>query len=67
MQSIDVLPNTRIFEAGAASVKFLALNIKTFQEACRYVLAMPYGPNSDHKDSLILFREGQGTWVVLKL
>ena len=63
MHSIDILPNLEIYQAGPASVKFLELKIETFQEACHYVLMMPYGPNSRHEDSLILFREGQGTCI----
>lgn len=63
MNSIDILPNLKICPVGPASVKFLELNIKTFQAACLHVLMMPYAQNSCHKDSLILFREGQGTCI----
>jgi len=61
MHPIDVLPNTKIRPEGQVCQVFLNLGLTSFQEACRYVKAMPYGSNSNNEDSLILFEEGRGT------
>ena len=55
------MPNRLISGSGVISEKFLALNISTFLEACRYVHRLPYGYNSDKDDLLILFKENLGT------
>ena len=61
MNPIDVLPNPSLQSRGEVSDIFLKMGIDTFQAACRYVKAMPYGANSDSAQSLLLFEEGQGT------
>lgn len=61
MHPIDVLPDVPIQPQGSISVNFLERGITSFQEACRYVKAMPYGSNSNNEDSLILFQENCGT------
>ena len=65
MHPIDVLPDVAIpardGSPGRVSSLFLERGIDSFQAACRYVKAMPYGANSNNADSLILFAEGQGT------
>lgn len=61
MDEPTVLPDGPIPDAGMISQKFIALDIRTFQEACRYVHKLPYGYNSDKDDLLALFKEGMGT------
>lgn len=61
MNPIDVLPDPVLQDRGQFSQIFLQKGIDTFQAACRYVKAMPYGSNADSSSSLILFEEGQGT------
>ncbi|MEM6449732.1 MAG: hypothetical protein AAF703_05390 [Cyanobacteria bacterium P01_D01_bin.105] len=61
MNPIDVLPNVDIQNRGEVSCLFLKKGISSFQSACHHVKAMPYGENSNHENSLILFEEGQGT------
>jgi len=61
MHPIDVLPDATIQPEGQVCQIFLDLGMTTFQEACRYVKAMPYGSNSNNEDSLILFEEAKGT------
>lgn len=61
MHPIDVLPAVTIEAKGPISQIFLERGIHTFQEACHYVQAMPYGSNSNNENSLILFEEGHGT------
>jgi hypothetical protein len=61
MDSIDVLPDVSIQPHGSVCKIFLEHEITSIQAACRYVKAMPYGPNSNNEDSLILFEENRGT------
>ena len=61
MNPIDVLPNPGLQARGDVSYIFLQKGIDTFHAACRYVKSMPYGPNADSAQSLLLFSEGQGT------
>ena len=61
MDNLTVFPDGPIPGAGVISQKFIALDIRTFQEACRYVHKLPYGYNSDKDDLLILFKENLGT------
>lgn len=61
MHPINVLPNVAIELRGPVSQLFWEREIQSFQEACCYVKAMPYGRNSNNEDSLILFEEGCGT------
>ncbi|MEM9161743.1 MAG: hypothetical protein AAGC54_01570 [Cyanobacteria bacterium P01_F01_bin.4] len=63
MHSIDVLPDTEIQDRGEVGKILLGLGLNTFQAACRYVKAMPYGSNTNSENSLILFEEGQGTFT----
>lgn len=61
MDSISVLPDKTIVEAGVVSKEFLGLGIDTFVGACDHVHRMPYGYNSDREDLMILFKEKKGT------
>ncbi|MBD2464576.1 hypothetical protein H6G89_26570 [Oscillatoria sp. FACHB-1407] len=60
MHPIDVLPNA-MMQQGLVSEQFLKQGITTFQAACHWTKALPYGSNSNSEDSLILFEEGHGT------
>jgi hypothetical protein len=61
MNLFTVFPDKKISEAGLVSKEFLALGIRSFHEACRYVHELPYGYNSDRDDLMILFKEKMGT------
>ena len=61
MDKLTVFPDDPIAASGPISQKFLALDIHTFQQACRYVHQLPYGYNSDKDDLFILFKENLGT------
>ena len=61
MQSIEILPNVTLQPCGIISQQYLQRGIKTFHEACQWTKDLPYGTNSNNKDSLILFEEGRGT------
>lgn len=61
MHPINVLPDVTIQPQGQICNLFLEREITSFQAACRYVKAMPYGSNSNNEDSLILFEENRGT------
>jgi hypothetical protein len=61
MDDYQVFPDNAIRADGPISTEFNALNIRSFQEACRYVHELPYGYNSDRDDLMILFKEKMGT------
>jgi hypothetical protein len=61
LDKFNVLPEKAITGTGPVSKAFLDLDIPSFQEACRYVYALPYGYNSDRDDLMILFKEKMGT------
>jgi hypothetical protein len=61
MNPFTMFPDKKISEAGPVSKEFLALGIRSFHEACRYVHGLPYGYNSDRDDLMILFKEKVGT------
>jgi hypothetical protein len=61
MNPFTLFPDMEISEAGPVSKEFLALGMQSFHEACRYVLGLPYGYNSDRDDLMILFKEKMGT------
>jgi hypothetical protein len=61
MDNYRVFPERAISADGPISAEFNALNIRSFQEACRYVHGLPYGYNSDRDDLMILFKEKMGT------
>ena len=61
MDPISVLPDVTIQNKGLVSRIFLEQGILSFQAACQRVKTMPYGPNSNNENSLILFEEGRGT------
>jgi len=61
MDKFTVLPDCPLTPAGLMSQKFRDLGILSFQAACRYVLELPYGYNSDKNDLMILFKENMGT------
>ena len=61
MDNYRVFPERAIGTDGPISAEFNALNIRSFQEACRYAHELPYGYNSDRDDLMILFKEKMGT------
>ena len=61
MDNYTVFPDKKIKAARQVSDRFLALNIHTFIDACRFVHDLPYGYNSDRDDLMILFKERFGT------
>jgi hypothetical protein len=61
MNPFTVFPGKKISDAMPVSKEFLALGIRSFHEACRYVHGLPYGYNSDRDDLMILFKEKMGT------
>ncbi len=61
MHPIEILPNVLLQPRGLISQQYRQHGLKTFHEACQWTQALPYGPNSNNEDSLILFEEGHGT------
>ena len=61
MDPINVLPDVELQTRGSISEQCLQRGLTTFHQACHWVKALPYGPNSNKEDSLILFEEGCGT------
>jgi len=61
MGKFTVFPEKAIIGTGPVSKEFLALGIRSFLDACRYVNELPYGYNSDRDDLMILFKEKMGT------
>ena len=61
MDNLNVFPEKAIIGTGSVSKAFLALGIRSFLDACRYVNELPYGYNSDRDDLMILFKEKMGT------
>ena len=61
MEKFTNLPDKKITPPGIVAETFLALGIGSFQEACRFVHALPYGYNSDRDEPMILFKEKMGT------
>jgi len=61
MDNYRVFPDSAIRADDPISAEFKALNIRSFQEACRYAHELPYGYNSDRDDLMILFKEKMGT------
>jgi len=61
MDNRTALPNRTITPGGIVADRFLSLDIRSFQEACRYVQRLPYGYNSNRDDLMILFEEGFGS------
>jgi hypothetical protein len=61
MNPFTVFPDKEISEAGPVSKAFLALGIRSFLDACRYVNELLYGYNSDRDELMILFKEKMGT------
>jgi hypothetical protein len=61
MDSLDCLPLRSLTDKGSFSRLFLAHGLTEFRAACQWVKQLPYGSNSSHEDSRILFVEQQGT------
>jgi hypothetical protein len=61
MDNLNVFPEKVIIGTGSVSQAALALGIRSFLDACRYVHSLPYGYNSDRDDLMILFKEKMGT------
>lgn len=56
-----VLPNFDIKSGGEISEAFLKMRIVTFQDACRYIGALPYGRNADKNNLMTIFVDKCGT------
>jgi len=61
MNKFTIFPNPTIIKKGIISEKFISIKIRTFWDACSYILNLPYGYNSKTDDILILFNEGYGS------
>jgi hypothetical protein len=61
MDSLTMLSDKPIIDAGIVSREFLHRGVASFVGACRYVYRMPYGYNSDRDDLMILFKEAKGS------
>ena len=61
MDNFNVFPEKAIIGTGSVSQAVLALGIRNFLDACRYINELPYGYNSDRDDLMILFKEKMGT------
>jgi hypothetical protein len=61
MKKHTVFPDKKVRDAGPVARTFLGLGIEDFQEACRYVLELPYGYNSNRDDLMTLFKENKGS------
>jgi len=61
MDNFNVFPEKAIIGTGSVSKTFLALGIRSFLAACRFINELPYGYNSDRDDLMILFKEKMGT------
>jgi len=61
MDNLNVFPEKAIIGTGSVSQAVLALGIRSFLDACRYINELPYGYNSDRDDLMILFKEKMGT------
>jgi len=61
MDKFNVFPEKAVTGTGPVPKAFQDLGIQSFQEACRYVHALPYGYNSDRDELMILFKEKMGT------
>ena len=61
MRKFTCLPDKEITASAVVANTFIELGIHSFSEACRYVLALPYGYNSDRDEPMILFTEKMGS------
>lgn len=61
MENHSALPDGAITGGGLLSRAFTDRGLSSFQQACRWVLELPYGYNSDRDDPMILFAERKGT------
>jgi hypothetical protein len=61
MRSWDTLPEARLSRAGEVSAEFLALGLRDYRAAARFINQLPYGRNSDRADFRLVLREHRGT------
>jgi hypothetical protein len=61
MYPYNILPDAKIDSGRPISDAFLALDIRSFQDACRFTYELPYRYNSDRDDPMILFKERFGS------
>jgi len=59
--ALNIMPDTRIGEAGPISRRFHDHGLLTFRSACRWVRDVPYGPNHGGRDPAVVFEEMRGT------
>lgn len=58
---LQVLPDFLLSEHEPLSQGFLALGLRSFVDAARYVWQLPHGHNSDRADFRLVLPEGRGT------
>ncbi|MGE3512168.1 MAG: hypothetical protein AB7N65_25165 [Vicinamibacterales bacterium] len=63
MQPIDVLPDIALQPGTLLADALLTRGSTTFQAACRWVQALPYGPNRASRRPMAIFEDGCGTCV----
>lgn len=61
MRSFDALPDNQLTRAGAISTQFLALELRDYRAAARFINQLPYGRNADRADFRLVLRERRGT------
>jgi hypothetical protein len=61
MQSLDALPHFPLRPADGVTVPFLAMGVRDFYEAARYVYQLPYGRTSERANFRQVLTEGYGT------
>jgi hypothetical protein len=61
MDSYSIFPDKAIEPVGPVSQRFVALNLRSFLQACEFVHGLPYGYNSNRDDLFILFSENMGS------
>ena len=61
MRSWDTLPDQQLMRAGAVSAEFLALDLRDYRAAARFINELPYGRNADRTDFSLVLRERRGT------
>ena len=61
MHSWDALEPVILKPAGPVSNKFIAVRVKDFRAAAKYINCLPYGRNTNRSDALVVIHEGRGT------
>ena len=61
MRSWDALPEKQLAASGEASAQFLALGIKDYRAAARFIHQLPYGRNADRANFKLVIPERRGS------